>query len=151
LPHLETGIFAELEGRESSWSSTKITAVTAAAGAGEHYVTVTTPSGTSPSNANVVFTYVASASVPTITSSSPPSGPTTGGTTVTIIGTNFTGATAVTFGAAGAAESFTVVSSTEITAVTAAAGAGEHYVTVTTPAGTSADKASVVFTYVTST
>jgi hypothetical protein len=94
---------------------------------------------------------VASASVPTITSSSPPSGPTTGGTTVTIIGTNFTGATAVTFGAAGAAESFTVVSSTEITAVTAAAGAGEHYVTVTTPAGTSADKASVVFTYVTST
>jgi hypothetical protein len=128
-------------------SSTKITAVTAAAGAGEHYVTVTTPSGTSPSNANVVFTYVASASVPTITSSSPPSGPTTGGTTVTIIGTNFTGATAVTFGAAGAAKSFTVVSSTEITAVTAAAGAGEHYVTVTTPAGTSADKASVVFTY----
>jgi hypothetical protein len=125
-------------------SSTKITAVTAAASAGEHYVTVTTPAGTSPDNASVVFTYVGA---PTVTSSTPTSGPTTGGTTVTITGTNFTGATAVTFGAAGAAKSFTVVSSTKITAVTEAASAGEHYVTVTTPAGTSPDNASVVFTY----
>jgi DNA-binding beta-propeller fold protein YncE len=128
-------------------SSTKITAVTASASAGEQYVTVTTPSGTSPSNANVVFTYVASTPAPTITSDSPTSGPTSGDTTVTITGTSFTGATAVNFGAAGAAVTFTVVSSTEITALTPAAPAGEHYVTVTTPAGTSADKASVVFTY----
>jgi hypothetical protein len=125
-------------------SPTQITAVTAAASAGEHYVTVTTPGGTSADKANVVFTYVGA---PTITTSTPASVPTTGGTTVTITGTNFTGATAVTFGAAGAAKSFTVVSSTKITAVTAAASAGEHYVTVTTPSGTSADKASVVFTY----
>src|ERR1019366_7947378 len=60
---------------------------------------------------------------PAVTSISPSSGPTTGGTTVTITGTNFTGATKVGFGAV-AATSFTVVSSTEITAVSPAQAAG---------------------------
>ena len=60
---------------------------------------------------------------PTVTSLSPTSGPTGGGTSVTITGTSFTGATAVTFGAT-AATGFTVNSATQITA-TAPAGT-EH-------------------------
>jgi hypothetical protein len=51
---------------------------------------------------------------PTITSVTPGKGPLGGGSAVTIVGTNFTAATAVTFGA-GAATSVVVVSSTKIT------------------------------------
>lgn len=54
------------------------------------------------------------------------------GMTLTINGTNFTGATAVSFGGTAAA-SFTVVSATKITAVVAAGSSGA--VQVTTPAG----------------
>jgi hypothetical protein len=53
---------------------------------------------------------------PWIASIVPNSGPSTGGTTVVITGRNFTGATAVRFGANPAA-SFTVDSDTQITAV----------------------------------
>ena len=53
---------------------------------------------------------------PFISSLDPNSGPAAGGTSVTISGRNFTGATAVMFGA-NAATSFTVDSDTQITAV----------------------------------
>jgi hypothetical protein len=66
-----------------------------------------------------------------ITSFTPSNGP--AGTVVTITGTNLTGATAVTFGGTAAA-SFTVVSSTKITATVASGATGN--VTVVTPAGT---------------
>ncbi len=83
---------------------------------------------------------------PTITSNvSPASGSTAGGTSVTMTGTNFTGATGVTFGGA-AATSVTVVNSTTITAVTPAGTAGTASVIVTTPAGSNA--ANTLFTYV---
>ena len=65
-------------------SSTSITATTPAGSAGAVTVTVTV-SGQSGSLANG-FTYVVP---PTVTSVSPNSGPTTGGTAVTITGTNF--------------------------------------------------------------
>jgi len=55
------------------------------------------------------------------------------GTTVTITGTNFTGATSVSFGGVPAA-SFTVLSATNITAVVGNGSSGS--VAVTTPAGT---------------
>ena len=68
---------------------------------------------------------------PTITAVSPASG--TIGTTVTITGTGFTGASKVTFNAA--ASPFTVTSSTQITAtVPAAASTGP--IAVTAPGGT---------------
>ena len=73
---------------------------------------------------------------PAVTAISPAAGPTTGGTTVTITGTGFTGATAVDFGTA-AATNLTVVSDTQITA-TSPAGTGTVDVTVITPGGTSA-------------
>jgi len=68
----------------------------------------------------------------TVTSVSPASGPTTGGSSVTITGTNFTGASGVTFGGAPAT-SFTVVNATTITATTPAHAAGPVNVAVTTP------------------
>jgi len=91
-------------------------------------------------------TFTTTASLPTVTSISPTSGPTAGGTPVVITGTNFTGATAVKFGVTNAA-GFVVNSATSISA-TAPAGAGTVDVTVTTVGGTSATGAGDQFTYV---
>ena len=66
----------------------------------------------------------------------PTSGTTAGGTTVTITGTNFTGATAVKFGAT-TATSYTVTTPRTIKAVTKAHAAGTVTITVTTPAARS--------------
>jgi hypothetical protein len=68
----------------------------------------------------------------TITSFTPTSASV--GTTITITGTNFTGATAVSFGGV-AATSFAVVNATTITAVLGSGASGS--VSVTTPGGTS--------------
>ncbi|MHB1787607.1 MAG: S-layer homology domain-containing protein, partial [Acidimicrobiales bacterium] len=80
-----------------------------------------------------------------VTAVTPSSGPVAGGTSVTITGIGFTGATAVQFGTT-AATSFTVTSDTSITA-TAPAGTGTVDVTVTTPNGTSATNSSDQFSY----
>jgi hypothetical protein len=71
---------------------------------------------------------------PAITTISPNSGNKDGGTTVTITGTSFTGATSVTFDGTNAL-SFTVQSDTEITCVTPAGSPGLVDVVVTTPDG----------------
>jgi large repetitive protein len=103
------------------------------------YVFVTTPSGTSPPVALSQFSWAATAPpgpAPTITSLSPTSGPSTGGTSVAVKGTGFNGATQVRFGTVPAS-SFSVSSSTRITAVAPAEAAGAYDVTVTTANGTS--------------
>ncbi|MGX0962453.1 hypothetical protein AB7M63_002902 [Bradyrhizobium japonicum] len=126
-------------------SNTQITATAPAGSAGTVDVTVTNGS-TSPTSAADQYTYVAA---PTVTSITPTSGPTGGGTSVIITGTNLsttTGAAGVKFGAINAA-SYTVNSNTQITA-TAPAGTGTVDVTVTTVGGTSATTASDQFTYV---
>src|SRR5262249_42159534 len=82
---------------------------------------------------------------PTVANVNPNTGPTSGGTSVTITGTNFSGATAVSFGS-NAAGSFTVNSATQITA-TSPAGVGTVDVTVTTEGGTSAISSGDRFTY----
>lgn len=84
---------------------------------------------------------------PTITAISPTSGPTTGGTTVTITGTNLTGAT-VKFGSIDATN-VTVKSATEITATAPAGTAGKVDITVTTAGGTSTISSADEFTYIT--
>jgi hypothetical protein len=89
----------------------------------------------------------APASAPTVTGVSPSSGPTTGGTSVTITGTGFTGATVVDFGSTPAS-SYKVNSDTSITATAPAGTTGSTDVTVTTPGGTSATSANDQFTYV---
>jgi hypothetical protein len=125
-------------------SSTDITAVSPAQAASTRNIFVTTPSGTSAGVAADQFTYK---DPPTVTKVSPTSGSSSGGTTVTITGTNFTGATKVVFGPL-AATSYTVVSSTEITAVSPAQAASTRNIFVTTPSGTSAGVAADQFTYV---
>jgi autotransporter-associated beta strand protein len=124
-------------------NDTTVTAVSPA-GTGVVDVTVTTPSGTSATSAADQFTYSAVAA-PTVTGISPASGPAAGGTTVTITGTSFTGATAVNFGTT-AATGVTVVNATTITAVSPA-GTGVVNVTVTTPSGTSTTSAADQFTF----
>ena len=126
-------------------SATSVTA-TSPAGTGTVDVTVTTPGGTSATSAADHFTYLAAAA-PTVTAISPTSGPTAGGTSVTITGTGLIGATAVKFGAT-AAPGVVVNSATSVTA-TSPAGTGTVDVTVTTPNGTSATSAADHFTYVT--
>jgi len=77
----------------------------------------------------------------------PATGPTAGGTAVTITGQGFTGATAVMFGAQ-AATSVVVVSDTEITCVAPAQAESSVRVIVTTPNGSSpSSPASRHFSY----
>ena len=71
---------------------------------------------------------------PTISSISPNTGPSEGNATVTITGTNLTGATGVSFG--GSAATIIANSATSITAVTPAHAAGTVDVIVTTAGGT---------------
>ena len=73
---------------------------------------------------------------PAVKKISPKTGPATGGTSVQITGSNFTGATAVKFGSTSA--TFTVNSATSITATSPAGTSATVNVTVTTTQGTSA-------------
>ena len=123
-------------------SPTQIVATAPAGSAGAQDVRVTTPGGTSATGAADRFTFVPP---PTVTAINPSSGPGPGGTSVTITGTTFTGATAVHFGATPAS-SFKLDGDTQITAVSPA-GSGTADVTVTTPSGTSAAGAGDQFTY----
>ncbi|GAT62568.1 beta strand repeat-containing protein [Paludibacter jiangxiensis] len=127
-------------------SSTSITATSPAGSAGAADITVTTTGGTSATGGSDQFTYVVA---PTVTSISPPSGPLAGGRSVTITGTNLSGATAVKFGTSTA--SITSNTSTQIVATSPAGAAGTVDITVTTAGGTSATSNSDQFTYSTTT
>jgi hypothetical protein len=122
-------------------NSTTITATTPAGTAGAVTVTVTS-GGQSGSLANG-FIYTLP---PTVTSVSPNTGPTGGGTPITITGTNFATGATVTVGGT-AATSVVVVSGTQITATTPAGSAGAVTVTVTNLGVPSGSLASA-FTYV---
>jgi hypothetical protein len=128
-------------------SDTNITATSPAGQAGAVDVTVTTAGGTSAVNSGDQFTYTPPPA-PTVTNVSPSSGPSTGGTSVTITGTGFTGATAVNFGSGNPAN-FSVSNSTTIMATAPANSTlGAVDVTVTTPGGTSATTSADQYTYV---
>ncbi|WP_169739988.1 IPT/TIG domain-containing protein [Actinospica robiniae] len=85
-------------------------------------------------------------SAPAISGLSTGSGPAGGGTTVTINGSGFTGASAVSFGAVSAA-SFTVVSDTQLRATTPEETQGTVDVQVMTPAGVSPTTSADEFTF----
>jgi hypothetical protein len=126
-------------------SSTQISAVVTAGSVGAKDVRVQTLDGSATKTDG--FTYF---SAPTITALSVISGPTTGGTSVVITGTNFSGTTAVTFGGVNAT-AFTLDSATSITATTPTApggSAGAVTVGLTNPGG-AATRANG-FTYVSS-
>ena len=86
------------------------------------------------------------ASSPVVNSVSPPSGTTNGGTSVTITGSGFTGASTVSFGAKPAS-SFTVDSDTEITANSPPGTSGPVDVTVSGPGGMSGISSADQFSY----
>ena len=107
--------------------------------------TATTGNGTATFtvyNATVTIDFTGG---PVVTSVSPSSGPTTGGTQVTINGSAFTGVEEVNFG--GVAGSIGTKSDTQITVISPAQGAGTVDITVVTPSGTSATSAADHFTY----
>lgn len=83
---------------------------------------------------------------PIVTGLSPNFGPIAGGTTITITGSGFTGATAVTFGTVPA--SFVFVDDSQITATSPLSQVPEAVqVTVTTPSGTSPSSQFAFFVY----
>ncbi|MGW2207884.1 IPT/TIG domain-containing protein [Streptomyces sp. NPDC001781] len=121
-------------------SDTQLTVtVPAGAAAGPVGVTVTTAGG---SNNGLSYVYVA---VPTVTTVAPSSGPTSGGTGVTITGTNLDSTDSVTFD--GTPAPFSVVNTTTLSVVTPPGAAGSVDVVVTNPAGSAT--AADAFTYVT--
>lgn len=134
------GVSAEIQGN----SATLIRAISPPHSAGTVGVAVTTPLGTTLESSVASFTYVTP--LPAITALSPSTGPTAGGNTVTISGTDFSDATAVHFGG-NVATSFTVSSATQITAVAPANAAGTVDVSVTTAVGTSPNTAADDYTY----
>jgi len=122
-----------------------------ATAAGPVHVTVTTPQGVSPVSANDEFSYTPATTTPGVASPvvlglQPTTGPTGGGTSVVISGTNLSGATAVDFGRTPAS-SFDVVSAGSITAVSPPNTAGTVDVTVTAAGGTSSATSADEFTY----
>src|SRR5208282_4784033 len=85
--------------------------------------------------------------VPSVSSVLSNSGPTAGGTAVTITGTNLSYVTAVKFGATPASN-FTVISNTQIVATSPAGTAGTVDVTLATADGASAISSADQFRYV---
>jgi hypothetical protein len=125
-------------------SDTSITAIAPPEAAGTVDVIVATPTGTSAAVAADQFTYTA-ATAPSVTGLSSTGGSTAGGPTINVYGSNFTGATGVTFGSVAA--SFTVQSDGWITAVAPSQAAATVDVKVTTYAGTSAAVSADHYTY----
>ena len=82
-------------------------------------VTVRSPNGTSATSVSDQYTYVVPGALPTVTVLDTTTGPTAGGTTLTITGTNFNNVTGVTFGNIPAAF-FNVISDTSIVATSPA-------------------------------
>jgi len=126
-------------------TDSSITAVAPAHMAGTIDITVTTSGGTSATLSADHFTYI-TPPAPVVTGVSPSSGSYMGGTSVTISGSNFTGAGSVLFGGL-AATSFTVNTDGSITAVAPAHFVGTVDITVTTSSGTSATSSADDFTY----
>lgn len=113
-------------------NATAIQAVTPAHIAGTVDVNVQQNGQTSTLSSSFTYTVV----TPTISSISPNEGPTSGGTKVTITGTNFLVGALVLFGAASATN-VTVVSPAQIEATTPANAAGPANVTVENPGNVS--------------
>lgn len=121
--------FGGTPGIVSSSSATTATVTAPAHAAGTVDITLTTPDG--PATLTGAFTYVAP--TPALSGASPNGGSTGGGTTVTLWGTNLSGATHVSFGGTpGTVSSSTATSATVISPPHAA---GSVDVVISTPDG----------------
>ncbi|HZL27849.1 MAG TPA: IPT/TIG domain-containing protein [Acidobacteriaceae bacterium] len=128
-------------GSGSTAASVDLTSLTP--GTTYHFRVDATGNGVTVNGSDATFT---TPPVPVVTGISPTSGPSAGGTSVTITGTGFTNATIVSFGSTAAA-SYTVNSATQIAAVSPAGSPGAVHVTVTTSGGTSVTSTADQFTY----
>lgn len=124
-------------------SDTRLQVVSPEHAPGVIHVHVVTDAGMSPETANCNFTYVRA---PVVTAVTPGQGSTAGGTTVTILGTDLGGASAVQFGDASVAPS--QVSATRVVAVSPAHAAGVVHVRVQTAGGLSATSMADQFVFV---
>jgi len=117
-------------------SATSVTAtVSSAAVTGK--ISIVTPQGTATSASN----FTVSVAAPTITAVSPTSGQV--GTSVTLTGTNFTGATSVKFN--GAAATFSITDASHIS-TSVPGGATTGAISVVTPGGTATSSGSFTVT-----
>ena len=127
-------------------SPSEIRAVTSGGPAGTYQVTVSDANGTSSGGAT--FTYIGSGAkeggAPAVSSIEPASGPSAGGTHVTIHGTGFLASSAVLIG--NLATSVQFISSTELQATTSATTAGTYEVIVSDADGTSAHGPQFTYT-----
>ncbi|MDQ1724744.1 MAG: hypothetical protein QOG52_1772 [Frankiaceae bacterium] len=134
--HGFTGASAVAFGVGAATSFTVVTddqiVATAPPGTATVNVTVTTAAGTSPGSPADIFTYTG---LPAISSLTPATGPTSGGTVLTLAGSNFVGATAVSVGGVPAA--FVVAGATAMTVTTPPGLAGPADVRVTNSSGQS--------------
>jgi hypothetical protein len=125
--------------------STTITTVTPAHTSGLVSVVVTNPGGENGTSVNAFNYTVVQVPAPTVTGVAPTSGPTAGGTPITITGTGFVSGATVTLGGT-AATNVVWNNSTTITATTPPHTAGDVNLTVTNPDGQSGTKVNA-FTY----
>ena len=125
-------------------AGTSLTATSPTGTVGTVDLTVSTAGGTSMTSPADRFTYVPA---PTISASTPPRGPVGGGTVVTVMGTNLTGAT-VDFGAMPATHVTINGTGTALVATSPAEAAGTVDITATTAGGTSATSTADRFSYV---
>jgi hypothetical protein len=107
-------------------------------------VTVVNASGPSATSSGDRFTYLAA---PTLSSITPASGPSAGGTRVTLHGTGLLNTHAVIFGARSSTRFTVSPTGTSIVAYTPPAPAGRVSVVVTTPNGTSPVSPVIRFSY----
>ena len=137
------GVPVPIVGHDPAYTSLTVIAPGGPAGSVAVAVTRSTSKGaaTSASSAASTFTYL----VPQVSAVSPARGPSSGGGTVVIDGSGFTGVQGVYFG--GTAAIFTVNADGTITAAVPPGAGGTVDVSVRTPAGTSPATASARFTY----
>ena len=133
--------FGSLQATVSSVTTTSLVARSPAQAAGPVVVTVQNPDGQS-TQASQTFTYQGG---PVVTGLSVLSGPTSGGTQVTVTGTGFQPGATVRFGTVSAAISAS--SATSLVVSTPAQSAGASVVTVVNPDG-QVGQAAQTFTYV---
>ncbi len=123
-------------------TANSLTVVQPALSVGTYDLLITTPQGTSavvPTDQFVVG--------PVVSIVTPAGGPAAGGTQVTLLGANFTGATAVGFGSTQVTSGLTVgVNGTSLTVTSPALSLGAYQLTVVTPSGTSLPTSAETFT-----
>jgi hypothetical protein len=127
-------------------SATQLVTTSPVHAAGTVRISVTTPGGTSPATSNDLYTYVVPP--PVVAGIQPPSGPNIGGTSVTVTGSGFTGATTVFFGAAKGKTISVNAAGTQLTVKSPAGTSGTSVnVQVKTPVGESPAVSADLFTY----